>query len=68
MRILVTGSQGCIGRSLVRELRSRGHQVWGCDLYHAATPEYTRCDIRHFRQVERLFGQHEFDYVYNLAA
>ncbi|MGH9202831.1 MAG: NAD-dependent epimerase/dehydratase family protein, partial [Vicinamibacterales bacterium] len=33
-KILVTGSEGTLGRPLVRELRRRGHDVWGCDLQH----------------------------------
>ena len=29
---------------------------------------YYKCDISHYRQLERIFLEHEFDYVYNLAA
>jgi dTDP-glucose 4,6-dehydratase len=42
--------------------------VWGCDLAHSGRGNYTRCDIRWFRQLERLFDAHKFEYVYNLAA
>ena len=68
MKILVTGSRGFIGHTLVPELERRGHDVWGCDLFHSGHPKYIRCDARHFRQLERIFDQHKFDYVYHLAA
>ena len=68
MKVLVTGSLGCIGRTLVKELEHRGHEVWGCDLYHSERQRYVRCDVRSYRQLERIFEQHKFDYVYHLAA
>ncbi len=67
-KILVTGGSGFIGSNLVPELKSRGHEVWVCDLKHAEGPNFIRCDISKFHQVDRLFKQHDFDYVYNLAA
>jgi dTDP-glucose 4,6-dehydratase len=66
-RILVTGSEGTIGRPLLRELRRRGHEVWGCDLQHQADEKYYRADIANFRQLERAFEQ-PYDFVYHLAA
>ncbi len=67
-RILVTGGLGFIGSNLVPELRSRGHDVLVCDQFHAEGPGYTRCDVTRYRQLERIFDQHDFDYVYHLAA
>ncbi len=67
-RILVTGGLGFIGTNLVNELEKRGHDVWVCDLYQSNRAKYTRCDVSVHRQVERLFEQHQFDYVYHLAA
>lgn len=66
--ILVTGGLGTVGTELVNELRSRGHEVWVCDLPHNHHPQYIRCDIGEFRELERVFAVHSFDYVYNLAA
>ncbi len=66
-RILVTGSEGTIGRPLVRELRRRGHEVWGCDFQHQADERYFRADVSNFRQLERAFEQ-PYDFVYHLAA
>jgi dTDP-glucose 4,6-dehydratase len=67
-RILVTGGRGFIGTNLVRELRSRGHEVTTVDLAHADDPQHVRADVRYFRQMERVFEKQPFDYVYHLAA
>lgn len=81
MRILVTGGLGTVGTALVKELRTRGHHVVSCDLYHqpdemgfsvrsdVKDPLYARCDVAEFRQLERLFDcLGPFDYVYHAAA
>jgi len=67
-KILVTGGHGFIGSNLVPELRSRGHEVLVCDLMQSEGPNYVRCDVTKYRQLERLFDQNKFDYVYHLAA
>jgi len=68
-KILITGGLGFIGSALVRELRSRGHEVWLCDLHHSPDSKYIRCDVSKYRQIERLFEiAGNFDYVYHLAA
>ena len=67
-KIMVTGALGFIGSNLVPELSKRGHTVWGCDLFHAAGPDYVRCDVTKYRQLESVFDQLEFDFVYHLAA
>jgi len=67
-KVLVTGGLGFIGSNLVPELKRRGHVVWVCDLYHSEGPDYTRCDVTKYRQLEKLFEQRDFDYVYHLAA
>jgi len=66
--ILVIGSRGTIGQPLVQELMNRGHAVATSDFGHSGEPNYLRCDISKYRQVEKLFENGEFDYVYNLAA
>lgn len=66
-RILVTGSEGTIGVRLLRELRRRGHEVWGCDFQHQADEQYFRADVSNYRQLERVFGA-PYDFVYHLAA
>ncbi len=67
-KVLVTGGLGFIGSNLVPEIQRRGHDVWVCDLYQSELKNYTRCDVNKSRQLERLFAQHDFDYVYHLAA
>jgi dTDP-glucose 4,6-dehydratase len=77
--ILVTGGLGAVGSYLVKELRGRGHNVFVADLPHHHSPNYARCDVGEFRQVERLWTgggwepgyapkSRKFDYVYHLAA
>jgi len=68
MKILVTGGLGFIGSNLVIELKKRHHEVWICDLTHSERSDYIRCDVSKYRQVERMFEQHDFDYVYHAAA
>ena len=67
-KVLVTGGSGFIGSNLVRELQSRGYETWVCDLMHSWQPNYVRCDVSKFSQVERLFTEHDFDFVYYAAA
>lgn len=66
--ILVTGGAGFIGTNLCNELRSRGHEVLAVDLLNNERDNYERCDVRSYRQLERVFDRHEFDCVYHLAA
>lgn len=68
MRVLVTGGLGAVGAPLTRELRERGHDVWVCDLPHSEGPNYLRGDVGRFRQMQRIFDEHPFDFVYHLAA
>ena len=68
-RILVTGSEGTLGKPLVAELKLRGHSVFGCDLTHGPGKDYMRADVGRIRQLDRVFTEHgPFDYVYHLAA
>lgn len=66
--ILVTGGLGTVGRVLVDELRKRGYDTWFCDLSHHHDNQYIRCDVGSFAQLSRIFKEHQFDYVYHLAA
>src|SRR5690348_5984554 len=57
MRIVVTGGLGAVGSFLVPELERRGHSVFVVDLrHHHNAPNYARCDVSEFRQVERLWS------------
>lgn len=66
--ILVTGGRGFIGTNLVAELRSRGHDVWTCDILQGEDPQHTRADVSVYQQMDALFRRRKFDYVYHLAA
>lgn len=68
MKILVTGGLGAVGAPLARELKNRGHEVWVCDLPHSEGPNYVRCDVGDYRQVQNAFKKAEFEMVYHLAA
>src|SRR5207253_1066486 len=77
--ILVTGGLGAVGGHLVPELERRGHRVFVADIrHHHNAPNYARCDVSEFRQVERLWQgggwpqgytprPRKFDLVYHLA-
>jgi dTDP-glucose 4,6-dehydratase len=64
----VTGGAGFIGTNLVNELGRRGHEVLAVDLFNTDREDYLRADVRSFRQLERVFENRRFDYVYHLAA
>lgn len=67
-KILVLGGTGFIGSNLVIELEKRGHDVLVGDLLNSERSNYARCDIGKYRQVERIFEEHAFDYVYLASA
>ena len=46
--ILVTGGRGFIGTNLSRELCSRGHRVWTCDILQGEDPRHFRVDVSSF--------------------
>jgi dTDP-glucose 4,6-dehydratase len=66
--ILVTGGAGFIGTNLTHELRSRGHDVWTLDIKFDSHERHFRADVGEYRQLERVFEEQSFDYVYNAAA
>jgi dTDP-glucose 4,6-dehydratase len=66
--ILVTGGRGFIGTNLTNELRSRGHNVWTCDILQGDHPQHIRADTSVYQQLDAILRRHQFDYVYHLAA
>lgn len=68
MRILITGSEGCLGKALTKELRSQSHHVIGCDLFHSKDDNYIRADVADARQIRSVFRIYEPVLVYHFAA
>ena len=66
--ILLTGGRGFIGTNLTNELRSRGHNVWTCDILQGEDPQHMKADVYAYQQMDAIFRKHKFDYVYHLAA
>jgi dTDP-glucose 4,6-dehydratase len=66
--VLVTGGRGFIGTNLTRELRSRGHEVWTCDILQGEDPQHLKADVSSYQQLDAILRQRRFDYVYHLAA
>lgn len=67
-KVLVTGGNGVIGKPLTEELRRRGHEIWVAEPYQSHLDSFIKCDVRYYQDVERVFKQHRFDYVFHLAA
>ena len=67
-KVLVTGGRGFIGTNLVYELRSRGHDVWTCDVLQGEDEKHFKADVAAYLQMACIFEEQPFDYVYHLAA
>jgi len=78
-RVLVTGSQGFVGSHLMRELQSRSYQTHGLDrqhdinehaftMGHSIPGNYFRCDVREYRQLEKILKHITPDFVFHTAA
>ena len=72
---LVTGAAGFIGSHVARELIGMGHSVIALDDLSGgfednlpSGAEFVRGSVEDFALVNRLFSQHQFDYVFHLAA
>lgn len=69
MRVLVTGSNGFVGRHACAALRARGHDVIGAGFApHASDARTLALDVRDFRAVEDVVATSRPDAVLHLAA
>ena len=75
MKSLITGGAGFIGSHVARHCLSLGHEVIVLDDLSGgfrdqvpAGAEFVQGSVTDYALIQRLFAEHEFDYVYHLAA
>ena len=70
-KVLVFGGFGFLGYYLVHELLNRGYDVTVADIHENEKMEseitYIKCDINSKENIENVFKNKQFDFVYNLA-
>ena len=69
-RVLVTGSEGFVGRQLCGYLTAQGYEVRGCDVLVPPEDAARRvCNVQHLEEVEKLLAWcGPADFVVHLAA
>ena len=65
MRVLITGSEGFVGKHLVRELVSNGHDAIRCDI--RGSEGFVPIDITNPEQVKNVLEEYRPDTLINLA-
>jgi len=68
VNVLLTGGRGFIGTNLTQELRARGHNVCTSDILQGEDPQHIKADTGVYQQMDAIFRNQKFDYVYHLAA
>ena len=75
MKTLVTGAAGFIGSHVCAEILALGGEVVGLDDLSGGTRanvpdgvEFVEGSVTDYPLLQRLFDEHQFDYVYHLAA
>lgn len=65
---LVIGSEGTIGRELIKGLLGNGYSVYRADKLIKSVPNYFICDIKEFETLRKVFETVRPDVVFHLAA
>ena len=68
MKILAIGSEGNIGKELVKHLRKVGHEVVESDIIPRWKDNYYQVDINNPTEIAKMFKETNPDVVYLLAA
>ena len=66
-KILVTGSEGNVGRSIQKVYNLYDIELYGCDFIHKNSKNYIRADISEYREIEKSILFAKPDIVINLA-
>ncbi|MBM6761415.1 NAD-dependent epimerase/dehydratase family protein [Megamonas hypermegale] len=74
-KAIVTGANGFVGRYLVRELLDNNCKVWIvvrnkskiCNLFNNNSVKIIECDLSNYKNLDKLFTEHNFDCFYHLA-
>lgn len=68
MQILILGSEGFIGKAVVRHFLATGMQVTGCDLYEAPSADYTYFKLSRLSpELDEVLQSASFDFFINVA-
>lgn len=68
MKILITGSEGNIGKKLTNFLIEMGHDIYCVDIRQKYNDNYILCDITNPVELNGVFNKFKPDVVYHLAA
>jgi dTDP-glucose 4,6-dehydratase len=68
MKVLVIGSEGNIGRPLVKHLKTCGHRVLCADIQNKYCQDYFQTDIVHPNDLYPIVIREKPEVIYNLAA
>mgnify|MGYP000132332742 CR=1 FL=1 len=68
MKILVIGSEGNVGKELVKYLGSVGHSVFECDILPGWRDSFYQADINNGIDLASVFEKVKPEVVYHLAA
>jgi len=68
MKVLITGSEGNVGKMLMLHLQSKGYEVFGVDITTRIADDYRMVDVNHPTELIEVFKDFKPDVCYHLAA